>query len=92
MEEAMKELALPVPCLNGNTKQSIIDELLECRAQLEHALIYLRRVEFTNGRNFQLSDPLTRSVCLEQHNARIKAIEGIALEFLTMAYEVQEKS
>lgn len=84
-------LALPVPCLNGASKQTLIDEIMECRGRLEEALRAMRNVEFTNGRNFQLSDSKTHALCVEQHEARCKSVEDASRELLIMVFNIDAK-
>jgi hypothetical protein len=87
----VKSLALPRINLNGNTKQSVLDEVMEIRNRIEYALKAMREVEFTNGRNFQTyPDKTIHQLALSQHQERIEKLEELSREMLTLAFEIQE--
>ena len=87
----MKSLALPRINLNGNTKQSILDEVMEIRNRVEYALKALREAEFINGRNFKkYADKTIHQLALSQHQERIEKLEELSREMLTLAFEIQE--
>lgn len=90
----MSTLGIPKVNLNGNTRQQLLDELMEIRSRLDYALRAMREVEFTNGRNFQLQTPVdggvTHRKAVEEHNERITKVEEVAREILTIAFEIQE--
>lgn len=90
----MSTLGIPKPTLAGNTKQSLIDELMEIRSRLDYALRAMRDIEFTNGRNFVAVTALDGGTlyrkAVEEHAERIKAVEDVSREILTIAFEIQE--
>lgn len=91
----MSTLGIPKVNLNGNTKQQLLDELMEIRSRLDFALRAMREVEFTNGRNFQIQTAVdggvTHRKAIEEHTERVKKLEEVSREILTLAFEIQEQ-
>jgi hypothetical protein len=86
-------LAIPRSNNNGNTRESLVDELIDCRDKIDAALKVLCACEFTNGRNFQTyPDNSQYQLAREQHRARIAALENVNKELLEIAINIQEAS
>jgi hypothetical protein len=54
----------------------------------------MRDVEFTNGRNFiaqsTIDGGVTHRKALNEHRERMTAVENVAREITTLAFEIQE--
>jgi hypothetical protein len=75
-------MQLPAIHLNGNTKQSLLDEVLDCRHAIDVAINVLCE-RGPNSRNYYvLADgPAAYDRAREEHIARIEKLRGLAREF-----------
>jgi hypothetical protein len=73
---------------NGNTKQSLLDELTDIREKLDAAVNALKNSDYANGRNYQLNPAGEGREAYEQHSERVQTLERIAHELLEIQYEI----
>ena len=84
-------LIIPRVNLNGNTKQSLVDELSDIREKLDAAVSALKFSDYASGRNYQLNPAGEGREAYEQHSERVQLLERIAHELLEIQYEVSQQ-
>lgn len=83
---------IPKVNLNGDRKETLLDELATIRAALEAASRLLRLSSYANGRNYQLNAPGDAQKALDAHSERVLAIDRIAHDLLEIQYEISQQS
>lgn len=83
------KLVIPVINLNGNSRQSLIDQALAVHKHLESAKNALAESDLAHGRNYQ-TVPEMAGAAREQRRRQYEALEQLSREFLTIAYEIQQ--
>lgn len=91
----MSTLAIPKVNRNGNTKDSLVNELRDVHDKLDAAVKALQSCEYFNGRNFQIQTALDGGVLAnkarEEHAERVEALSKVRHEILELAYDISQQ-
>lgn len=87
----MSTLIVPRVNLNGDKRETLLDELSDVREKLEVAIKALQGSAYANGRNYQLNPAGEGREAYEQHSLRVETLERIAHELLEIQYAISQE-
>lgn len=82
--------AVPTVHINGTAKQDLFDPIIQARQDILIAIESLKKCA-PNGRDYYVQDNSAFTVAVNEYGERVRALEFVAEELMTLAEKISEQ-
>jgi hypothetical protein len=92
MNPDAKALAIPRVNMNGNSNESLVEQLTQAHASVQTAITALANADYAHGRNYQtIPNPQVAQNAIEEHRERLQALISVRDDLMTLAIEINNQ-